>query len=94
MLSLDLKAIFSAYIVVYSLSRFSGALLLSFKDESVICFGYVTEGILALAIGGALTVKYGQSGMAFGILAGSLLTVGWIFPMRVVRSLRARTLER
>jgi O-antigen/teichoic acid export membrane protein len=93
LVAFDLKVIISAFIAVYSLSRFGASILLSFKEENTVSYGCAAEAVAAIAIGSALTIHYGQAGMALGILVGSLLTVGWMYPLRVIRSFRNYTAD-
>ncbi|HWO27520.1 MAG TPA: hypothetical protein VNO32_01850, partial [Candidatus Acidoferrum sp.] len=73
--------------------RFGASILLSFKEENTVSYGCAAEAVAAIAIGSALTIHYGQAGMALGILVGSLLTVGWMYPLRVIRSFRNYTAD-
>lgn len=51
---------------------------------------FAAETALIVLIGGALLPRYGATGMAIGLLIGTLGVTAWVLPLRIRRSLQRR----
>jgi hypothetical protein len=81
------QILFGLYFFQMAWSHYWQTIMIGLKHERLVSIIFIVEGTIMVTAGSLLSLKYGQTGMIFGMVFGFAIMSNWLFPVFCIRKL-------